>query len=49
MFINWFEQLDEMQSACPKILTLAEAVMNRPRILPVHLYNFGEGLGWRDA
>ncbi len=46
IFINWFEELDEITAACPKIVALAERVMNRPRILPVHLFNFREGLGW---
>ncbi|MEM6605479.1 MAG: glutathione S-transferase family protein [Pseudomonadota bacterium] len=48
MFINWFEELDEVQAASPKIVGVAEAVMVRPRIKPVHLFNFGEGLGWRQ-
>ncbi|MEM8661414.1 MAG: glutathione S-transferase family protein [Pseudomonadota bacterium] len=46
MFINWFEEFDEISEACPKIIALAETVMQRPKIAPVHLYNFGEGLGW---
>jgi len=46
MFINWFEEFDEIGEACPKMIALAETVMNRPKIKPVHLFNFGEGLGW---
>ena len=46
MFVNWFEEFDEFGEAYPKVLALAEAVMNRPEIAPVHRFNFGEGLGW---
>jgi len=46
MFINWFEEFDEISEACPKMITLATTVMNRPKIRPVHLFNFGKGLGW---
>ncbi|MEM0953802.1 MAG: glutathione S-transferase family protein [Pseudomonadota bacterium] len=46
MFINWFEELDAISAVCPKIISLAERIMNRPKILPVHRHNFGEGLGW---
>ena len=46
MFINWFEEFEEINKACPKIISLSEAVMNRIKIAPVHTFNFGEGLGW---
>ncbi|MEM1412172.1 MAG: glutathione S-transferase family protein [Pseudomonadota bacterium] len=49
MFVNWFEDLEEITRDCPKIITLAENVMKRPQIAPVHRYNFGEGLGWPEA
>lgn len=49
MFINWFEEFEEITAVCPKIVRLAETVMNRPRIAPVHLFNFGDGLGWGSA
>ncbi len=49
MFINWFEEFDEIREACPRIIALAETVMNRPKIAPIHLFNFGEGLGWGGA
>ncbi|MEM6301019.1 MAG: glutathione S-transferase family protein [Pseudomonadota bacterium] len=46
MFINWFEELDEISETCPKLIAIAEAVMKRPKIEPIHRFNFGEGLGW---
>ena len=46
MFVNWFEVFDAFQNECPKILALAETVMQRPKIAPVHEFNFGPGLGW---
>ena len=46
MFVNWFEVFDAFQNECPKILALAETVMQRPKIAPVHDFNFGPGLGW---
>ncbi|GHD28005.1 glutathione S-transferase family protein [Halioglobus pacificus] len=46
MFINWFETFETVAPVCPKIMALAEAVMNRTDIAPVHRFNFGEGLGW---
>lgn len=49
MFINWFEEFDEIREACPRLIALAEAVMNRPKIAPIHRFNFGEGLGWGGA
>ena len=45
-FEGWFEELDEVRAACPRLVALAETVMRRPRIAPVHRSNFGEGLGW---
>ena len=47
MFINWFEEYEELESVCPKIIAIAEKVMSRPKIKPVHKLNFGEGLGWQ--
>ncbi|MEO1080957.1 MAG: glutathione S-transferase family protein [Pseudomonadota bacterium] len=49
MFINWFEELDAIREACPRTIAVAEAVMNRPKITPIHRFNFGEGLGWGGA
>ena len=46
MFINWFEDPEDLRSACPRLLGLADTVMHRPGIDAVHRYNFGEGLGW---
>ena len=46
MFINWFEDPEDLRSACPRLLGVADAVMHRPGIDAVHRYNFGEGLGW---
>ena len=46
MFINWFETFETGAPVCPKIMALAEAVMNRTDFAPVHRFNFGEGLGW---
>ncbi|MEM1111552.1 MAG: glutathione S-transferase family protein [Pseudomonadota bacterium] len=46
MFVNWFEEFDDFRSACPKIVGLAETVMLRPKVAPIHEYNFGPGLGW---
>lgn len=46
MFINWFEDPEDLRSACPRLLGVADAVMQRPGIDAVHRYNFGEGLGW---
>lgn len=46
MFINWFEEFDELREVCPRIISIAETVMQRPKIAPVHIFNFGEGLGW---
>ena len=46
MFINWLEDYEVMHRECPKLLALAERIMNRPKISPIHLFNFGPGLGW---
>ena len=46
MFVNWFEEYDEFREAYPKVLALTEPVMNRPKVAPIHRFNFGEGLGW---
>ena len=46
MLVNWFEEFAEFRAACPKVVALAENVMNRPKIAPFHKFNFGEGLGW---
>lgn len=46
MFVNWFEEFEDFRAACPKIVALAETVMDRPKIEPIHQYNFGPGLGW---
>jgi glutathione S-transferase len=49
MFINWFEDFEEIKINCPKIIALVERVMTRPSISPIHLFNFGEGLGWSNT
>ena len=46
MLVNWFEEFAEFRAACPKVVALAENVMHRPRIAPIHKFNFGDGLGW---
>ncbi len=48
MFVNWFEDLEEISTLCPKIVGIADRVMSRPKIAPIHQFNFGEGLGWND-
>ncbi|MEM1401879.1 MAG: glutathione S-transferase family protein [Pseudomonadota bacterium] len=48
MFVNWFEELEEMRRDCPRIIAVATSVMERPSIAPIHAFNYGEGLGWNE-
>jgi glutathione S-transferase len=45
MLIQWHRDLNWLETNCPKILKLVGAVMSRPKIEPVHLENFGPGIG----
>ena len=49
MFINWFETVQEIRIACPKMVAIAERVMNRPKITAIHNQNFGPELGWSEV
>ncbi len=45
MLIQWHRDLEWLETQCPKLLRLVETVMVRPKIEPIHLANFGPGIG----
>ena len=45
VLVQWRPDYDEMQRDHPKTLRLVEAVMERPKIKPLHEAQFGPGMG----
>lgn len=44
MLAQWMD-VDWLKAECPRVRRLADAVMERPKIAPVHRAHFGEGPG----
>lgn len=45
MIVQWWGDYDQMRHDWPKIFRLVHAVMERPRIKPIHDAHFGPGIG----